>query len=75
MSLPVDDFIDLLLRAAEERRREELRQVWLALLPWSKDPKPFEQYYQENTVRPTTRRTAKEIIADVEDIRRAAAAQ
>ena len=78
MSLPVDTFFALLLKAAEERRRGELRQEWLTMLPWMKNPKPFEQYYQER-VQPMrleiSRRSAEDIKADVEAIRRAAAAQ
>lgn len=75
MSLPPDDFLDLLTRAAEEKRREELRQQWLVMLPWMKEPKPFEQFYQDNTKHirlASSRRSAEAIIADAEAIRHAA---
>jgi len=75
MSLPVDDFLALLAKAAEEKRREELRQQWLAMLPWMKEPKPFEQFYQENTQHvklAASRRSKEDILADAEAIRRAA---
>lgn len=78
MSLPVDDFLALLAKAAEEKRREELRQEWLVELPWMKERQSFEDYYQQRTQYisiTASRRSAEEIIADAEAIRRAAAAQ
>ena len=65
-------------KAAEERRKESVRQEWLALLPWmtEKTYKPFEQFYQERTLNartPLIKRSREEILDEVEAIRRKAA--
>jgi len=74
MSLPVTDFLELLAEAAERRREERAYQQWLALLPWMKEHKPFEEFYQQvkRSVMPISRRPKESILAEVEAIRRAA---
>jgi len=71
--LPVDDFLELLVEAAERRREERAYQQWLALLPWMKEHQTFEEFYQKiKPVAPLSRRSREEIMAEADRIRKAA---
>lgn len=73
LSLPWDQFTALLSEAAEQRRREEIRQEWLAQLPWmGKDNfVSFEDYYAQRVVKPLDgpRRSKEELLAEAKRIR------
>lgn len=70
----MDDFLELLAEAAERRREERAYQHWLALLPWMKEHKSFEEFYQgiKLASAPISRTPKEAILADVEAIRKAA---
>lgn len=76
LSLPWDQFTALLAEAAEQRRREEIRQEWIAQMPWmGKDNfVSFEDYYAQRVVKPLDgpRKSKEELLAEAMLIRAAA---
>lgn len=79
LSLPWDQFTALLAEAAEQRRREEIRQEWIAQLPWMGNDNfvSFDDYYAQRVVKPLTgpRKSKEELLADAQRIREAAKRQ
>ena len=59
--------LDLILKAKEENRKEQIFQQWVAQLPWmDKDSfVSFADYYDQVTGANIDRRSVAEIMADV----------
>lgn len=73
MSLPVDEFFEVLVQALEKRQEDELRQEWLAYLPWmTEENKMSWPDYLAKRRQPAVRstgRTDEEILTDAQRIR------
>ena len=64
-----EEFIDLVLLAMEEEKKERFRQEWLALLPLmvrSGKYMSFERYYEEASGKNIDLRPTEEIIAEID---------
>ena len=71
MSLPVGEFCELVVYAAEKIQEEKIRQQWIAVLPFMhlKQLKymSFKDYYEACTGANIDWRPAKEIIKEILD--------
>lgn len=64
-----EEFIDLVLLAMEEEKKERYRQEWLVLLPLmirSGKYMNFERYYEEASGKNIDFRPTEEIIAEID---------
>lgn len=69
MTLPFEEFLELVIAASRKMEEEQIRQQWNALLPYMymKQLKfmSFQQYYESCTGATIDRRPAQEIINEI----------
>jgi hypothetical protein len=72
MNLTLNDGMELLNVLVEEKRREEVWDMWIAVLPnYSEDTyKSFEEFYNELTTPQISTRSKEDILADYEKIQK-----
>lgn len=76
MRMDVSRFIDFVLMAKVQERREQIQRQWTAMLPLMSIQylkyMPFEEYYEKCTGANIDLRPVDEIIADIEETHRKA---
>ena len=76
ISLPLTEFCELVLAAAKQVQKEEIRKQWTALLPFMYMKRlkymPFEDYFESCTGATIDRRPAEEIINEILEAHHAA---
>ena len=72
LNLEIDDGIELIIKAYEEKEKDKAWNMWLVeynlMAMGMKEFKPFSDYYTKQTKEPTKKKTKKEIIKNVNEI-------
>ena len=71
MQMDTGKFIEFVLKAKEEERKEQVKKQWTAMLPLMSIQylkyMPFEEYYEKCTGTNVDLRSTEEILADIEE--------
>lgn len=71
MHMDTGKFIEFVLKAKEEERKEQVKKQWTAMLPLMSIQylkyMPFEEYYEKCTGTNVDLRSTEEILADIEE--------
>ena len=71
MQMDTGKFIEFVLKAKEEERKEKVKKQWTAMLPLMSIQylkyMPFEEYYEKCTGTNVDLRSTEEILADIEE--------
>lgn len=72
MNLELFEFVQLLNKALEERKKEKIWQRWLAEMPHMREFISFEDYYKKFLPLNVSQKPKEEILSDVAQIRKMA---
>jgi hypothetical protein len=72
MSLDIDEFIPLITKAVEKREERKAWEMWLMKYQHMDENSfvPFSQFYKNSRKQTISKRSAEEMIAEAEEIRK-----